>query len=54
MIVFVGSKTVRRHSVSRHSSVYKNLDSIEETLRACKGFHQSATSAKLNPELRLF
>jgi hypothetical protein len=24
------------------------------TLRACKGFHQSAASAKLNPELRLF
>jgi hypothetical protein len=23
-------------------------------LRACKGFHQSAASAKLNPELRLF
>jgi hypothetical protein len=22
--------------------------------RACKGFHQSAASAKLNPELRLF
>jgi hypothetical protein len=23
-------------------------------LRACKGFHQSVASAKLNPELRLF
>jgi hypothetical protein len=23
-------------------------------LRACKGFHQSAASAKLNPELRLY
>jgi hypothetical protein len=27
---------------------------VASRLRACKGFHQSAASAKLNPELRLF